>query len=230
MISLNYNNTMINLEQSYDRCCVLWIHSKVRVHGLSLKAGEFEGWEPDAGWQPMQEPRGVGVSEGLEGYGSRGAQSHGNEEKQMSKTTQIVLVFKASSQITSRYCLSVMTQRLRPKVESLALWKKSALTRTMTRGSRFLLQCISEISNVPVNQSNFHKQILWLWKMIFTQHSSPHMSSLWNHSIAEIGLRVMHCLWLIHWTPCFLIKYKLHTKGLQAGVLCHPTGTKAVNL
>lgn len=28
----------------------------------------------------MQEPRGVGVSEGLEGYGSRGAQSHGNEE------------------------------------------------------------------------------------------------------------------------------------------------------
>uniref|UniRef100_A0A3P9DRR4 Ig-like domain-containing protein n=1 Tax=Maylandia zebra TaxID=106582 RepID=A0A3P9DRR4_9CICH len=57
-------------------------------------------------------------------------------QRQLQTPTQIVLVFKAGSQITSRYCLSVMTRRLRPKVELLVLWKKPALTRTMTRGSR----------------------------------------------------------------------------------------------
>jgi len=48
-------------------------------------------------------------------------------------------------------------------------------------GLEFLLKCDFEITKLPIKLSNFHKQILQYWKMIFTHNFTPHGSTLWSN-------------------------------------------------
>lgn len=54
-------------------------------------------------------------------------------------------------------------------------------------GLEFLLKCDFDVHKVPVKLSNFHKQILQFWKMIFTHNFSPHGSILWNNRVITIN-------------------------------------------
>ena len=54
-------------------------------------------------------------------------------------------------------------------------------------GLEFLLQCDFEVHKVPIKLSNFHKQILQYWKMIFTHNFSPHGSVLWNNRVITVN-------------------------------------------
>lgn len=45
-------------------------------------------------------------------------------------------------------------------------------------GLDFILKCDFEVNRIPIKLSNFHKQILHFWKMIFTHNFSPHNSTL----------------------------------------------------
>ena len=42
-------------------------------------------------------------------------------------------------------------------------------------------------TKIPTKLSNFHRQILQYWKMIFTQKCSPHGSTLWNSRVITIN-------------------------------------------
>lgn len=50
-------------------------------------------------------------------------------------------------------------------------------------GLMFLLKCEFEIPKLPFKLSEFHKQVLHYWKMIFTQNFSPHCATLWNNRV-----------------------------------------------
>lgn len=48
-------------------------------------------------------------------------------------------------------------------------------------GLDFFIKCDFELSKVPFALSQFHKQILHYWKMIFSHNFTPHNSVLWNN-------------------------------------------------
>lgn len=50
-------------------------------------------------------------------------------------------------------------------------------------GLEFLLKCDFEVGKISVKLSNFHKQILNFWKMLFKHNFSPHRSTLWNNRV-----------------------------------------------
>lgn len=58
-------------------------------------------------------------------------------------------------------------------------------------GIDFLLKCDFETSKIPVTLSNFHKQILHFWKMMFTHNFSPHMSTLWNNRVITANKKTL---------------------------------------
>lgn len=50
-------------------------------------------------------------------------------------------------------------------------------------GLNFLLKCDFEISKIPFKLSEFHKQVLHHWKMVFTHNFTPHCATLWNNRV-----------------------------------------------
>ena len=54
-------------------------------------------------------------------------------------------------------------------------------------GIEFLLKCDFEINKIPIKLSNFHRQILQFWKMLFNHNFSPHGSTLWNNRVITRG-------------------------------------------
>lgn len=48
-------------------------------------------------------------------------------------------------------------------------------------GIDFLLKCDFEITKLPVKLSEFHKQVLLYWKMLFKHNFTPHNSPIWNN-------------------------------------------------
>ncbi|XP_014881606.1 uncharacterized protein LOC106942783 [Poecilia latipinna] len=48
-------------------------------------------------------------------------------------------------------------------------------------GLDFLLKCDFELTKIPILLSNFHKQVLHFWKMVFTHNFTPHGSIVWNN-------------------------------------------------
>lgn len=54
-------------------------------------------------------------------------------------------------------------------------------------GLEFLLRCDFEVNKIPLRMSNFHKQILHFWKMIFTHNFTPHRSTHWNNRVILIN-------------------------------------------
>ncbi len=54
-------------------------------------------------------------------------------------------------------------------------------------GLDVLLKCDFEVSKLPIKLSKFHKQILYYWKMIFTQNVSPH----WNNRTITINRKTV---------------------------------------
>ncbi len=58
-------------------------------------------------------------------------------------------------------------------------------------GLDFLLKCDFEVSKLPIKLSKFHKQILYYWKMIFTQNVSPHCSTLLNNRTITVNRKTV---------------------------------------
>uniref|UniRef100_A0A3P9JF49 Reverse transcriptase domain-containing protein n=1 Tax=Oryzias latipes TaxID=8090 RepID=A0A3P9JF49_ORYLA len=54
-------------------------------------------------------------------------------------------------------------------------------------GIDFLLKCDFEVNKIPFILSNFHKQVLQFWKMIFNHNFTPHGSTLWNNRTVIVG-------------------------------------------
>ncbi len=54
-------------------------------------------------------------------------------------------------------------------------------------GLDFVLKCDFDVNRIPVKLSNFHKQMLHFWKMIFTHNFSPHNSTLWNNRVITLN-------------------------------------------
>uniref|UniRef100_A0A3B3DY82 Reverse transcriptase domain-containing protein n=1 Tax=Oryzias melastigma TaxID=30732 RepID=A0A3B3DY82_ORYME len=48
-------------------------------------------------------------------------------------------------------------------------------------GIEFLLKCDFDPMKLPIKLSEFHKQVLLYWKLIYTHNFSPHTSSIWNN-------------------------------------------------
>ncbi len=58
-------------------------------------------------------------------------------------------------------------------------------------GLEFLLRCDFEISKLPIKLSDFHKQILPFWKMVFTHNFTPHISTLWNNRAITLNSKTL---------------------------------------
>jgi len=58
-------------------------------------------------------------------------------------------------------------------------------------GLEFLLKCDFEISKLPVKLSDYHKQVLHYWKMVFTHNLTPHGSTLWNNRVITISRKTL---------------------------------------
>lgn len=58
-------------------------------------------------------------------------------------------------------------------------------------GLEFLLRCDFEITKLPIKLSDFHKQILLYWKMMFTHNFTPHSSTLWNNRTILINRKTL---------------------------------------
>ena len=61
-----------------------------------------------------------------------------------------------------------------------AMWfhtPKSVFKRV--EGLEYLIKCDYKISKLPIKLSNFHKQILQYWKIMFTHNFTPYGSTLW---------------------------------------------------
>ena len=58
-------------------------------------------------------------------------------------------------------------------------------------GLKFLLSCDFELSKLPIKLSDFHKQILFYWKMMFTHNFTPHSSTLWNNRTITINRKTL---------------------------------------
>lgn len=54
-------------------------------------------------------------------------------------------------------------------------------------GLDFVLRCDLDPCKIPLKVSNFHKQVLLFWKMMFTHNFSPHNSTLWNNRVVIIN-------------------------------------------
>uniref|UniRef100_A0A3P9AV59 Reverse transcriptase domain-containing protein n=1 Tax=Maylandia zebra TaxID=106582 RepID=A0A3P9AV59_9CICH len=54
-------------------------------------------------------------------------------------------------------------------------------------GLDFLLKCDFDILKLPVKLSEYHKQVLSYWKMVFAHNFSPHCSTLWNNRTITIN-------------------------------------------
>lgn len=54
-------------------------------------------------------------------------------------------------------------------------------------GLSFLLRCDFEISKLPIKLSDYHKQVLHYWKMVFAHNFTPHGSTLWNNRVITIN-------------------------------------------
>ena len=48
-------------------------------------------------------------------------------------------------------------------------------------GLEFLLMCNYKISKIQIKLSNFHKQMLLAWSLIFKHNFSPHKCYIWNN-------------------------------------------------
>lgn len=48
-------------------------------------------------------------------------------------------------------------------------------------GLNLLLVCDFDIKKLPISLSEFHKQILLYWKMLYVHNFSPHLSVIWNN-------------------------------------------------
>lgn len=58
-------------------------------------------------------------------------------------------------------------------------------------GLEFLLKCDFDIPKLPVKLSNYHKQVLYYWKLVFAHNFSPHGSTLWNNRVITINRRTL---------------------------------------
>uniref|UniRef100_A0A3P9IPY3 Reverse transcriptase domain-containing protein n=1 Tax=Oryzias latipes TaxID=8090 RepID=A0A3P9IPY3_ORYLA len=66
-------------------------------------------------------------------------------------------------------------------------------------GLDFLLRCDFEISKLPIKISEFHKQVLFHWKMIFSQNVTPHCATLWNNRVITTNRKtIFHQNWFDH--------------------------------
>lgn len=75
-------------------------------------------------------------------------------------------------------------------------------------GIEFLLKCDFEISKLPIKLSNFHKQVLQYWKMIYKHNFSPHTNSIWNNRCILIKRKsIFYKDWMDHgiWTVLHLL-------------------------
>ena len=54
-----------------------------------------------------------------------------------------------------------------------------------------MLKCDFETTNLPVKLSEFHKQVLYYWKMIFSHNFTPHGSTLWNNRTITINRKTI---------------------------------------
>lgn len=44
---------------------------------------------------------------------------------------------------------------------------------------------------MPVKLSEYHKQVLHYWKMVFTHNFTPHGSTLWNNRVITISRKTL---------------------------------------
>lgn len=58
-------------------------------------------------------------------------------------------------------------------------------------GLEFLLKCDFEITKLPIKLSEFHRQVLHCWKMIFSHNFAPHCSTLWNNRTITINRKAL---------------------------------------
>lgn len=58
-------------------------------------------------------------------------------------------------------------------------------------GLEFLLKCDFEVSKLPVRLSEYHKQVLSYWKMVFTHNFTPHGSTLWNNRVITVNRKML---------------------------------------
>lgn len=58
-------------------------------------------------------------------------------------------------------------------------------------GLEFLLKCDYDICKLPVKLSNYHKQVLHYWKMVFTHNFTPHGSTLWNNRVITVNRKML---------------------------------------
>lgn len=70
-------------------------------------------------------------------------------------------------------------------------------------GLDFLLQCDFEMSKLPVKLSNFHKQVLLYWKLLFNHNFTPHNTPVWNNRYILINRKSFY---MAEW----------HSKGVWA--------------
>lgn len=52
-------------------------------------------------------------------------------------------------------------------------------------------KCDFETMKLPVKLSEFHKQVLYYWKMIFSHKFTPHGSTLWNNRTITINRKTV---------------------------------------
>lgn len=48
-------------------------------------------------------------------------------------------------------------------------------------GLKFLLGCHYNSEKIPIRLSNFHKQVLLAWSLLYKHNFSPHSYSIWNN-------------------------------------------------
>lgn len=58
-------------------------------------------------------------------------------------------------------------------------------------GLDFVLKCDFETTKLPVKLSEFHKQVLYYWKMIFSHNFTPQSSTLWNNRTITINRKTV---------------------------------------
>lgn len=68
-------------------------------------------------------------------------------------------------------------------------------------GLDLLLKCDFEVGKLPLKLSDFHKQILLYWKIVFTHNFSPHGATLWNNRVITVSKKS-------------LFKYEWYDKGI----------------
>ncbi len=79
-------------------------------------------------------------------------------------------------------------------------------------GIEFLLKCNNKIEKLPIKLSNFHKQALLAWKLIYKHNFSPTNLYIWNNeSILYKNKSLFYQKWFDH--GIVLVSQLLNTEG-----------------